>query len=64
VADWTKLSIPVKGKLLLQFDHEPDKLHTVAEFEHRIPAGFSWEKEEDGRTPMIKLKPEFSPRFE
>lgn len=54
-----ELSIPLKGKLVMVFDHAPDKQHEVASFEYRVPVKFI--NQEDVGIPTVEWLDGFKP---
>lgn len=52
MSDYTEVRIPIKGRLLIQFDNDQDRVqHIVATFEHHVPVRI---EATDG-IPTIKL---------
>ena len=55
---WQEISIPVKGRIVIEFDHT-DERKVVGEFEYRVPVRFDAPLV-DG-IPTIQIAPEFLP---
>lgn len=60
---WMELSIPLKGKLVMVFDHDPDTPVPVASFEYRVPVKFTMPGESADGIPTVNFDIEWLKGF-